>query len=136
MVLQNIELHELETLMYENEKNHFSIVFDTIFQYAVKFVLFIVAKPLLYLYLRGPSCGNWCMWAGTSYVDICAYITGVPSDHWKKNEILCKKLIITRFQSFLVPLYTLVYLFLLLLLLFTTWKLLKNISLKIINILY
>src|SRR5437762_10585381 len=47
----------------------------------------LVAMPMFYIYLNGPSLNGWSpFWAGRSMGDICSSITKVDSHHWMSSD--------------------------------------------------
>ena len=64
--------------------------------------LLLFEFPLLALYLYGPYANGWLFWGGKELSEICALLTGVSVEHWRRNGDVCQNLIYSRFNSFVL----------------------------------
>jgi hypothetical protein len=78
----------------------------------VRYVFFsMLEKPLLQIYLFGPSFGVYGFWQGMPPSHICASMTNVHTPHWDENQDECAMLIFNRFESYMVVCYGLMYIY-------------------------
>tara|TARA_Y100000310_G_scaffold331842_1_gene406198 strand:+ start:6341 stop:6727 length:387 start_codon:yes stop_codon:yes gene_type:complete len=71
---------------------------------------YFIASPLKHLYLYGPSLGGYGFWNGKNEMDICAEMTGVPSDVWAINMENCQQHIDRHFNALIVSTNFVLYL--------------------------
>ena len=77
---------------------------------AVRYVFFaFVERPLLQVYLYGPSFNGYGCWAGLEPAGICTAVTNVPVDHWREHHTECAELVYHRFESYMVVVYAGMY---------------------------
>lgn len=72
----------------------------------------LVVKPLFHLYLKGPSMGHFGFWQDSNPEDICSTLTNAPSQFWIDHTDECDALIWKKFQSILVLVDLVLYIFL------------------------
>jgi len=70
-----------------------------------------VELPLLYVYMFGPSMGGYGFWEGKQLDIICSELTAVPQEHWTENIDVCETLVTHKFNSVLVAVYFVLYIF-------------------------
>ena len=78
----------------------------------VRYVFFnIFELPILQLYIYGPSFFGYGFWQGQEPEVICTTLTNVPVSHWNDNPNECGALIYRRFESYMVLIYVVTYIF-------------------------
>lgn len=72
----------------------------------------IFVLPLSKLYYHGPELHGYGFWNGAASEDICAMLTGTPSQFWAVNTQECGILVERHFCAFLTAAYFILYSFL------------------------
>ena len=75
------------------------LIYDTLF-----------INPLYTLYMHGPTImDRWGFWNGRTPPEICTILTKRPEAFWVQNHLECKQMIDQEFYTFLVCIYTGMY---------------------------
>lgn len=111
---RQVFLKDVQTGTSASEKFH-SLIFAKLmlFDFTSKVVAYLLYSPLLHVYLYGPRFGSYGFWEGMQMADICLEITGVSAEHWKLHPHLCEHMVHKKFESYLVVVHILLYVFLL-----------------------
>lgn len=95
--------------------------------YVVQFIVYVFVKaPVQALYLRGPFMGGYGFWEGQPSHEICARVTGVPSEHWVVSPDDCAAVIGRKLDA----IYVLLYFWLYIIFLFVTARIILSLFRK------
>lgn len=77
---------------------------------AVRYIFFtFIERPLLQVYLYGPAFQGYGFWGGMETEVICNVVTNVSVDHWREHTAECAELVYSRFESYMVVVYAVIY---------------------------
>ncbi len=119
---QNIvaDLHSLQDDILELSDTWFTILqwepIRIVVQFFYKIYLIVVAIPMFYLYMNGPSIGNIGFWSGKSLPDICSTITKVDAHFWTSSSEKmqeCEIIVFREYHAFMVGMLSIIYIFIL-----------------------
>lgn len=73
---------------------------ESVVRGAQSFATWAWRRPMHTLYMHAPAFMQFGGWAGATLSDICASLTGMPSDFWAMHQRDCEILVHGRFESF------------------------------------